>query len=55
MNLKRKRMKKIMMGLATFVLVFNSFAPVFAETIDDSVPVDPVKETNFSLRQPHLE
>lgn len=47
MNLKRKRMKKIMMGLATFVLVFNSFAPVFAETIDDSVPVDPVKETNF--------
>lgn len=47
MNLKRKRMKKMMMGLATFALVFNSFAPVFAETIDDSVPVDPVKETNF--------
>lgn len=47
MNLKRKRMKKMMMGLATFALVFNSFAPVFAETIDDSVPVDPVRETNF--------
>ncbi|WP_285012271.1 SpaA isopeptide-forming pilin-related protein [Lactococcus formosensis] len=47
MNLKRKRMKKMMMGLATFALVFNSFAPVFAETIDNSVPVDPVKETNF--------
>ncbi len=47
MNLTRKRMKKFIMGLAAFVLVLNSFVPIFAETIDDSAAVTPVKETNF--------
>ncbi len=47
MNLKRNRMKKMLMALATFVLIFNSFIPVLAETMDNAPAVEPVNETNF--------
>ena len=47
MNHKRKHMIKMIMGLATVILALNSFFPVLAGTIDESVTVNPVKDTDF--------